>query len=74
MIAFVYQLMDWIRFSQPHAFVAFFIYVWVVWTVKVLGSRRYMPAINDYTTSASVVMPVYAPGRAPALAPVDRCQ
>ncbi|MFW6073997.1 MAG: glycosyltransferase [Chloroflexota bacterium] len=59
MIAFVYQLMDWIRFSQPHAFVVFFIYVWVVWTVKVLGSRRYMPAINDYTTSTSVVMPVY---------------
>lgn len=59
MIAFVYQLMDWIRFSQPHAFVAFFIYVWVVWTVKVLGSRRYAPAVNDYTTTASVVMPVY---------------
>jgi len=59
MIAFVYQLMDWIRYSQPHFFVAFFIYVWLVWTIKVLGARRYAPAENSFTTTTSVVMPVY---------------
>lgn len=59
MIAFIYQVMDWIRYGQPHFFVIFFVYVWVVWTVKVLGSRRYAPAVNDFIASTSVVMPVY---------------
>ncbi|CAN5510683.1 hyaluronan synthase HasA [soil metagenome] len=59
MIAFVYQLMDWIRYAQPHFFVAFFIYVWLVWITKMLGARRYAPAENDFTTTTSVVVPVY---------------
>ena len=59
MIAFIYQLLDWIRHSQPHFFVAFFIYVWLVWAIKMLGARRYAPAENDFTTTTSVVIPVY---------------
>lgn len=59
MIAFVYQLLDWIRYAQPHFFVAFFIYVWLVWTVKLLGSRRYLPAESDFTATTSVIVPVY---------------
>lgn len=60
MIAFIYQLMDWIRYAQPHFFVAFFLYVWLVWSIKLLGSRRYAPAENDFSATTSVVMPVYA--------------
>jgi hyaluronan synthase len=59
MIAFAYQLMDWIRYAQPHFFVAFFVYVWLVWTTKMLGSRRYAPAENDFTATTSVIMPVF---------------
>ena len=59
MIAFSYQLLDWIRYSQPHFFVVFFIYVWLVWATKMLGSRRYAPAENDFTATTSVVVPVF---------------
>ncbi len=30
--------------SAPTAFMAFFVYVWVVWTAKALAARRYRPA------------------------------
>lgn len=59
MIAFAYQLMDWIRYGQPHLFVVFFVYVWTVWTIKVLGARRYTPAENDFTATTSVIMPIF---------------
>src|SRR3954447_15687126 len=46
--------------AAPTAFMAFFVYVWVVWTAKALAARRYRAArVRPSSLKASVVVPVF---------------
>jgi hyaluronan synthase len=44
----------------PTLYMAFFTYVWVVWSAKALAARRYRPSTaRDPGLTASVIVPVY---------------
>ena len=46
--------------ATPTLFMAFFAYVWVVWTAKTLAARRYRPARGQPSgLRASVIVPVF---------------
>ena len=46
--------------TTPTLFMAFFAYVWVVWTAKTLSARRYRPARGPASgLRASVIVPVF---------------
>src|ERR1700750_1718005 len=46
--------------ASPTPFMWFFVYVWVVWTCKALGSRRYRPWTGDpRVDGVTVLVPVY---------------
>ncbi len=52
----------WETFAAGHApslFMAFFVYVWVVWSAKALAARRYRPSTASVDLTTSVVVPVY---------------
>lgn len=59
MITFVLQTLDWGLYGQAHYFVLFFLYVWVVWSVKSFFSRFYKEANEEYNGKVSVVIPAY---------------
>jgi hyaluronan synthase len=57
---FLLDLVRTVRGHAPTAFMGFFAYVWLVWTVKALVARRYRPfggAAGTWTTT--VLLPVY---------------
>jgi hyaluronan synthase len=45
--------------AAPTPFMAFFAYVWVVWSVKALAARRYRPSRAPVAGRASVLVPVW---------------
>lgn len=53
------QVTDFLLAGRIHFFLLFFIYVWVVWGVKFVFSRRYRKVEEEYETSVSVVIPVF---------------
>jgi cellobiuronic acid synthase len=61
MFSFVRDLMETLRGNAlPTLFMAFFVYVWLLWGAKALAARRYRPstaAAPDLRTS--VIVPVY---------------
>jgi hyaluronan synthase len=51
---------DTARGAVPTAFMAFFIYVWLLWLVKTLAARRYTPwRCRAPRLSTTVIVPVY---------------
>lgn len=59
MITFAIQTLDWLKYGQFHYFWLFFVYVWVVWTIKAIASRFYKEVTDEYQTTVSVVIPVF---------------
>src|SRR4051812_39556814 len=60
MITFLLDIYEAVRGAGVTPFMAFFLYVWVLWAAKVLLARRYRPfkdGARVWTTS--VVVPVY---------------
>ena len=53
------QLADLIENHQLHLFLIFVLFVWAVFFIKLWYSQRYRPYLEEYTTSHSVVVPVY---------------
>jgi hyaluronan synthase len=57
---FLRDALNLTRGGTPTAFMAFFVYVWVVWALKALAARRYRPFTGDPGPLAvSVLVPVY---------------
>jgi hyaluronan synthase len=57
---FLYRSWETARGAAPTPFMAFFVYVWLLWTLKALMARRYQPvegATRARTTT--VIVPVY---------------
>jgi cellulose synthase/poly-beta-1,6-N-acetylglucosamine synthase-like glycosyltransferase len=60
MFTFLIDTYDAVRGSGPSVFMAFFVYVWLLWAAKTLAARRYRPwtgPLPDLT--ATVIVPVY---------------
>ncbi len=61
MFTFTLQALDWSRYGQPHLFVLFFIWVWLIWFSKAMPALFYRPfhvPIDAPTLTASVIIPV----------------
>jgi hyaluronan synthase len=51
---------DMLRGASPTVFMCFFIYVWLLWLLKVAGARRYRPwDVPAPELTTSVIVPVY---------------
>lgn len=60
MFTFFVDVHDAVRGSAPTAFMAFFVYAWIVWSAKALAARRYRPFTNaSAPLRTSVLVPVY---------------
>jgi hyaluronan synthase len=61
MFTFLTDTYDALRGAPLTPFLAFFAYVWVVWSAKALAARRYRPVSTEPPAgfAASVVVPVY---------------
>ena len=53
------QLADLIQNHHLHLFFVFLVFVWGVFFIKLWYSQRYHPYLEEFTTSHSVVVPVY---------------
>jgi hyaluronan synthase len=59
LFTFLLQLRETLQQGHPlHLFSIFVAVIWILWTLKVLLSRRYRPWTVPYRTSTSVVVPV----------------
>ena len=59
MFTFLLQLRETLQHGHPlHLFTIFVATVWMLWTIKVLLSRRYRPWTAPYRPTTSVVIPV----------------
>src|SRR3954447_15006466 len=60
MFTFLIDSYDTLGGAAPTLFMAFFVYVWLLWTVKLLAARRSRPALGtgDALTT-SVIVPVF---------------
>jgi hyaluronan synthase len=59
LFTFLLQLRETLQHGHPlHLFTIFVATVWVLWTVKVLLSRRYRPWTAPHRTTTSVIVPV----------------
>jgi cellulose synthase/poly-beta-1,6-N-acetylglucosamine synthase-like glycosyltransferase len=57
---FIFHTRDALRGAAPSLFMAFFAYVWLLWSAKALAARRYRPfdgPVPDLSTT--VIVPVY---------------
>jgi len=61
MFTFLTDSYDALRGAPLTPFLAFFAYVWVVWSAKALAARRYRPVLAEPPAGlrASVIVPVY---------------
>jgi hyaluronan synthase len=60
MFTFLIDAYDTLGGAGPTLFMAFFLYVWVVWAVKVLAAGRYRPDQSAVSrTTTSVIVPVF---------------
>ncbi len=51
-------MIDFFKHGSVHYFSLFFVFVWLRWLVVTIIASRYRPAVNNYTTSTSVIIPV----------------
>ncbi len=58
MFVFLLQLRDLVIGHRLHLFAIYMLLVWIVWTWKVVLSRRYRPFLVDHDPTTSVVIPV----------------
>jgi hyaluronan synthase len=57
---FLYRSWETLRGASPTPFMAFFVYVWLLWTAKALLARRYRAASGpDEERTSTVIVPVY---------------
>jgi cellulose synthase/poly-beta-1,6-N-acetylglucosamine synthase-like glycosyltransferase len=57
---FLYRSWESLRGAPPTPFMAFFVYVWLLWTAKALVARRYRPASGSSgARTSTVLVPVY---------------
>jgi cellulose synthase/poly-beta-1,6-N-acetylglucosamine synthase-like glycosyltransferase len=57
---FLYRSWESLRGAPPTPFMAFFVYVWLLWTAKALLARRYRPFTGRAVARTStVIVPVY---------------
>jgi hyaluronan synthase len=60
MFTFLRDALDTVRAGTlPTPFMVFFVYVWIVWTVKAVTARRYRPSRAPVAGRASVIVAVY---------------
>ena len=60
MFTFVRDALGTLRGLPPTLFMAFFAYVWLLWTLKALAARRYRPSrASSAGLRASVIVPVF---------------
>jgi hyaluronan synthase len=60
---FLYRSWETAKGAAPTPFMAFFVYVWLLWTAKALMARRYQPAeAPTPERTSSVIVPVYNEG------------
>jgi hyaluronan synthase len=60
MFTFLYRSWETLRGASPTPFMAFFVYVWLLWTAKAVVSRRYRPsAAAGAARTSTVIVPVY---------------
>ena len=61
MFTFLYRSWETaVRGVAPTPFMAFFVYVWLLWTVKAVVARRYRPTAGATSArTTSVIVPVY---------------
>ncbi len=58
MFIFFLQLRDTLNGGRLYVFTVLVAMTWALWAIKVRLSRRYQPWVGDYTTTASVIIPV----------------
>lgn len=58
MFIFFLQLRDTLQGGRLYVFTILVALTWVLWMVKLMLARRYQPWAADYTTTASVLIPV----------------
>jgi hyaluronan synthase len=57
---FINQAYESVRGAAPTPFMAFFVYVWVLWTAKAVLARRYRPStLQPRARTSTVIVPVY---------------
>jgi len=57
---FVYRCWETARGAAPTPFMAFFVYVWLLWTAKAVFARRYAPvSARRSSRTSTVIVPVY---------------
>ena len=60
MFTFINQAYHTVRGATPTPFMAFFAFVWLVWSAKALLARRYRPSAADPgERTSTVIVPVY---------------
>ena len=61
MYTFLLDSYHFLRGAGPSLFMGLFVYVWAVWTAKVIVARRYRPFRSDAAVglTTSVIVPVY---------------
>lgn len=60
MFTFIAHSYETLRGAPPTPFMAFFVYVWLLWTAKALLARRYRPSTDPLAARRStVIVPVY---------------
>ena len=58
MFIFFLQLRDTLNGGRLYVFTILVALTWALWLVKITLSRRYQPWVAEYTTTASVIIPV----------------
>src|SRR6476620_8637273 len=60
MFTFLIDTYDAIGGAGSSLFIAFFLYVWALWTAQALAARRYRPSTDGASgMTTSVIVPVY---------------
>ena len=60
MVTFLIDLYDTVGGAGPTAFMVFFLYVWLLWAVKLLAAKRYRPWPGPAPAlTTTVIVPVY---------------
>src|SRR4051812_27083449 len=60
MFTFLIDTYDAIGGAEPSLFMAFFLYVWTLWSAKTLAARRYRPSAGAASgVTTTVIVPVY---------------
>lgn len=52
------EILNFVRTRELHLFIAFSVYVWTIWLIKLHFSRKYRPYNSSYKGKVSVIIPV----------------